>query len=352
MTSNRSTSDRNGTARSNGVAGFRTTPGLTPASRISRIVARTSWSLSTWTVRSSTPASAKAFTKCCGWVTIRCASKGTLVRGRIEDTTAGPIVRFGTKCPSITSMWIMSAPASTASFTCSPRRSNRADRMEGAILIRIVPAKERGENKDSFPGASEVGRSMRVASSAEVIGLQREIQPEAEGEHVRLHDVLRSPAEPRDARMVPLHGDLMAESHRVIRRGRRCGGARHVRSGTARADRDGRERAGWGRHVRHLAAVHEEADRHMNGEVGVEVPRHIGAGELPVDRRADRGVRGGHPGFVRLEREGPHLEGRVERGLYGGLVGRPIGPHRRHRGAFDLEGADLLDDRQVRGLVP
>src|SRR5437667_336179 len=151
MMRSRSTSLRNGRAFSNGVAGFRTTPGRIPASRIFRRVARTSWSLSTWTVRSSTPASAKACTKSCGCVTIKWASKGTLVSARIDLTIAGPIVRLGTKWPSITSMWSMSAPASAASRTWSPKRSNRADKIDGAILMAIGLRNERAWNKISLP---------------------------------------------------------------------------------------------------------------------------------------------------------------------------------------------------------
>src|SRR5262245_30116846 len=39
---------------------------------------------------------------------------------------------LGTKCPSMTSMWIRSAPAFSASATSAPRRAKSAARMEGA----------------------------------------------------------------------------------------------------------------------------------------------------------------------------------------------------------------------------
>ena len=51
----------------------------------------------------------------------------------------GPKVRFGTKCPSITSTWIRSAPPCSASATCSPRRDASAERIEGAILTVFSP---------------------------------------------------------------------------------------------------------------------------------------------------------------------------------------------------------------------
>jgi len=41
------------------------------------------------------------------------------VTGRSASTTRGPIVMFGTKRPSMTSMWIHSAPASSTALTCA-----------------------------------------------------------------------------------------------------------------------------------------------------------------------------------------------------------------------------------------
>src|SRR5687768_8775066 len=40
---------------------------------------------------------------------------------------------LGTKCPSITSIWIQSAPASSIARTSSPSRAKSADRIEGAM---------------------------------------------------------------------------------------------------------------------------------------------------------------------------------------------------------------------------
>ena len=49
------------------------------------------------------------------------------------STVIGPIVMLGTKCPSITSTWIQSAPAASIARTSSPSREKSAERMEGEI---------------------------------------------------------------------------------------------------------------------------------------------------------------------------------------------------------------------------
>src|SRR5262245_17854804 len=41
---------------------------------------------------------------------------------------------LGTECPSMTSTWMRSAPACSASPTCLPKWAKSADRMEGASL--------------------------------------------------------------------------------------------------------------------------------------------------------------------------------------------------------------------------
>src|SRR5262249_45399957 len=45
------------------------------------------------------------------------------------------MLRLGTKCPSITSMWMRPAPPRSQSRTCSPSRAKSADNMDGAITI-------------------------------------------------------------------------------------------------------------------------------------------------------------------------------------------------------------------------
>ena len=48
------------------------------------------------------------------------------------------MVMFGTKWPSMTSTWMRSAPAASASRTCSPRRVKSAARIDGANGLRLV----------------------------------------------------------------------------------------------------------------------------------------------------------------------------------------------------------------------
>src|SRR5262249_18560299 len=68
------------------------------------------------------------------FVIIRCVSSGSRVT-RLSDWTIGaPMERLGTKCPSMTSTWILSAPAFSASATCSPKRAKSAARIDGASL--------------------------------------------------------------------------------------------------------------------------------------------------------------------------------------------------------------------------
>src|SRR3989454_9371975 len=69
---------------------------------------------------------------------MRCVSNGRRVTRRTDCTTAGPIERLGTKCPSMTSTWMRSAPARSASVTCSPRRAKSAARIEGASRTRSL----------------------------------------------------------------------------------------------------------------------------------------------------------------------------------------------------------------------
>ena len=62
---------------------------------------------------------------------MRCTSKGSRLWGRNAFTTPGPMVRLGTKCPSITSTWIQSAPAAETACTSSPRRAKSAAKIDG-----------------------------------------------------------------------------------------------------------------------------------------------------------------------------------------------------------------------------
>src|SRR5207245_968622 len=306
-----------------GVAGLRTTPGLIPASRIARIVARTSSSLSTWTVRSSTPASANGFTNSCGCVTIRWASSGTWVSGRIDFTMAGPIVRLGTKWPSITSMWSMSAPASAASRTWSPKRSNLADKIDGAILMAIGVRNERAWNKTSLPQG--VRRREGTRYSARLGSMERrefgdDLHSANEGD--RLHDVSDIATEPCFRRETRLPALIASEAHdrsfAIVRR-------EAVDRREGHADRDRRERPRGRRHVLQLTRVEHQPDRHRHVETVPEPEGIVRCVEAPRDHRMDRRVARHVPGLVLLDREGPDVKGGLVRCLDGRTV-RDIEP--------------------------
>src|SRR5215510_12463474 len=64
---------------------------------------------------------------------MRWTSKGFLVTLRIPCITTGPKLILGTKCPSITSIWIQSAPASSMARTSSPSFEKSAERIDGAM---------------------------------------------------------------------------------------------------------------------------------------------------------------------------------------------------------------------------
>src|SRR4051812_1216344 len=61
---------------------------------------------------------------------------------------------LGTKCPSITSRWIQSAPAASTAATASPSREKSEARMEGAIRIFFVTLRPFGLPARSFAWAA------------------------------------------------------------------------------------------------------------------------------------------------------------------------------------------------------
>src|SRR5262245_51180788 len=63
-----------------------------------------------------------------------CTSSGLRATFFSASTTGMPMVRFGTKWPSMTSTCSQSAPASSTLRTSSARRTKSADSSEGAIL--------------------------------------------------------------------------------------------------------------------------------------------------------------------------------------------------------------------------
>src|SRR5437879_4284523 len=111
------------------------TPALAPSSLIDWTVRYKDLVDSTWISISVAPDFANDSMNCSGLSIIRWASIGSAVTLATASTTAGPKVRLGTKWPSITSTWIRSAPAATASLTCSLRRPMSAERIEGTMSI-------------------------------------------------------------------------------------------------------------------------------------------------------------------------------------------------------------------------
>src|SRR5262252_9614212 len=87
----------------------------------------------------SEPASTNSSRKKSGSEIIRWVSRGKRVTRRSDWTIGAPIEMLGTKCPSITSTWMRSAPARSASATCSPKRAKSAARIEGASFTASFP---------------------------------------------------------------------------------------------------------------------------------------------------------------------------------------------------------------------
>ena len=92
---------------------------------------------------------------------------GRSVCGRSAATTIGPIVRGGTKCPSMTSIWMRSA-CSPTSLTSSARRARSADRMDAPSLATARhPSRE---------GLLARGRPRRTSRRSRAACGQRRIQ--------------------------------------------------------------------------------------------------------------------------------------------------------------------------------
>ena len=96
--------------------------------------------VSTCTVMLSAPAAANCSMCRSGCSIIRCTSASapcSWIRSARSATIFGPNVITGTKWPSITSMWITRAPASSTSAVCSRIRAKSADRIEGATSVVV-----------------------------------------------------------------------------------------------------------------------------------------------------------------------------------------------------------------------
>src|ERR1700692_2059112 len=119
-----------------GVAGLITTAGSHPCDAIKCSVRFRCTQASWCTEIQLAPASANAPIKSSGFSIIKWQSKGTLAMVfRSEATTGGPMVRLGTKWPSITSRCNTVPPPSMAADASAPSCAKLADRIDGASSI-------------------------------------------------------------------------------------------------------------------------------------------------------------------------------------------------------------------------
>src|ERR1700677_3718316 len=144
---------------SNGVSGLAARPTLSPSSRIWAISSAVR-PTSTWTVQPSAPASRNGSRYQAGSVIIRWVSKKRSVCSRSDETTGGPMVRLGTKCPSMTSTWSHSEPGAIWS-TASDRQPKSAERIDGAtrnsgsevgVTMAGEPTGDGGSHPESLTG--------------------------------------------------------------------------------------------------------------------------------------------------------------------------------------------------------
>src|SRR6185437_5507804 len=83
-------------------------------------------------------------------------------------TTAGPTEILGTKCPSITSTWIESAPAASMARISSPNLAKSAERIDGAMVSGRMTVSERASpntlsgNGQRGPGAQDTRHAATV----------------------------------------------------------------------------------------------------------------------------------------------------------------------------------------------
>ena len=92
-------------------------------------------------------------------------SRGLAVCGRSAFTTAGPKVMLGTKCPSITSIWIQSAPAASIARTSSPSQ-------------REVGRKDRGSDERGGHAGLSRGKGAAIGLRERESDGRREVFPE------------------------------------------------------------------------------------------------------------------------------------------------------------------------------
>src|SRR6266566_3195071 len=88
---------------------------------------------------------------------------------RIASRIGKPMLMFGTKRPSITSMWIWSAPAASTRAISSARTPKSADRIEGAILTAILISRAAQPDGREPVDAVAIGPRAQIA-----VGVQRQ----------------------------------------------------------------------------------------------------------------------------------------------------------------------------------
>mmetsp|Transcript_32226 Transcript_32226/g.96213 ORF Transcript_32226/g.96213 Transcript_32226/m.96213 type:complete len:233 (-) Transcript_32226:65-763(-) len=90
---------------------------------------------SMWKVNMSAPAAAKSVTHCLGWLTIRWQSNTAAECLRRHLMMGAPMVRLGTKWPSMTSRCSQSAPSSSIRLDSSASRAKSDDSMDGHMIV-------------------------------------------------------------------------------------------------------------------------------------------------------------------------------------------------------------------------
>mmetsp|Transcript_88473 Transcript_88473/g.159506 ORF Transcript_88473/g.159506 Transcript_88473/m.159506 type:complete len:202 (+) Transcript_88473:567-1172(+) len=119
----------------------------------------------------SAPAVAKSSTRFSGCTIIRWQSRIASGRAlRRAATTPGPMVMFGTNCPSMTSTCTQSAPAFNTLPTSSPSLAKSAERMEGetcTVLGMVLSFATRGFSawRATTPRAEAAGPALRRRSA-------------------------------------------------------------------------------------------------------------------------------------------------------------------------------------------
>src|SRR5260370_40893964 len=81
------------------------------------------------------------------------------------------MVRFGTKCPSITSTWIQSAPADSTARTSSPSLAKSAERIEGATSSGRIAFSGRASG-NTRRGSRQRDSGTRLSDLAESLSIR------------------------------------------------------------------------------------------------------------------------------------------------------------------------------------